>query len=204
MKQVSALQRLQSLPDIFRGADLTVRFGWTSKTASQYLYLWKQRKLVGELGGHSDIFTNLVTCRSPDWETVLPLAMPSSVIIGLEALRREGWITHIPTRPTVAVNTSEKVFKTDCFEVVKKPQLWFDQTRAARKNHDKRVLTWLPAAWALADLLKNGQWGEFGLWPDDIDWTLATPETHHAWEAACQAVKLKHVPLTSFFQATDD
>jgi hypothetical protein len=46
----SAIERLQGLPQIFRGADLTVRFAWSSKTASQYLYLWKKRGLVSSLG----------------------------------------------------------------------------------------------------------------------------------------------------------
>ena len=66
--QLSAFERLRDLPALFRGGDLTRRFGWTSKTASQYLYLWKRRGLVQSLGGHSDVYANLLTDRHPDWE----------------------------------------------------------------------------------------------------------------------------------------
>ena len=80
-KTISAHERLTLLPAVFRGADLTVRFQWTSKTASHYLYLWKRRGLVASLGGHSDVFANLVVGREPDWEAGLRLAMPSAVLV---------------------------------------------------------------------------------------------------------------------------
>ncbi len=100
MKQVSAIERLQSLPPLFRGADLTVRFQWTSKTASQYLYLWKRRKLVQELGGHSDVFANMLMTRQPNWEQALLLAMPSALLVGVEALRQAGWVTQVQHNPS--------------------------------------------------------------------------------------------------------
>jgi hypothetical protein len=85
--QVSAFERLRDLPS-FRGGDLTRRFGWTSKTASQYPYLWKRRGLAQRLGGHSDVYANLLASRHSDWEGAVVMAMPSAVLVGIEALRR--------------------------------------------------------------------------------------------------------------------
>ena len=105
-KQISAIERLRELPPVFRGANLTIRFRWDSKTASQYLYLWKRRNLVKGLGGHSDVFANLLIAQYPDWEKALLMAMPSAVVVGVEVLRRAGWSTQIPQRPNVAVTRS--------------------------------------------------------------------------------------------------
>lgn len=181
MKQVSAIQRLQELPPVFRGADLTLRFQWTSKTASQYLFLWKQRGLVQALGGHSDVFANLLVQPRPDWELALRLAMPSAVIVGVEALRRHGWTTQVPDRPEVAVDSSQPVFTVAPFVVSSRPPRWF---AASRKGIKDGALT---PAWALADMLQRDGWGGCGLQPDDMDWEAWTDRDRRQWAAACKA-----------------
>src|SRR6185437_6552415 len=125
--QVSAFERLRDLPALFRGGDLTRQFGWTSKTASQYLYLWKRRGLVQGLGGHSDVYANLLADRRPDWDRAVVIAMPSAVLIGIEALRRAGWTTQLVQRPTIAVKSGHPAFKTEHFDVVNLAPHWFDQ-----------------------------------------------------------------------------
>lgn len=196
MKQISAIERLQSLPAIFRGADLTVRFQWTSKTASQYLYLWKRRKLVEELGGHSDVFANLLQNRQPDWAQALLLAMPSCLLIGIEALRHAGWTTQILQRPTVAVNARQSVYSTTRFEIVARDAKWYETVKAGvLREAGSAGLPRLAPAWALADLLRGGEWGSFGLWPDDIDWQQVTPDDESQWLAACKALALPETPL---------
>lgn len=159
MSQVSALERLRRLPAVFRGVDLTVRFQWTSKAASQYLYLWKQRGLVEGLGGHSDVFCNLLRNPDGDWDRALIMAMPSAVIVGVDALRRHGWTTQIPVKPTVAVRASQRVFKTSRFEVLPRPAQWFEAIEPALHSAEPGALNWLPPAWALADLLRTGDGG---------------------------------------------
>lgn len=203
MSQISALQRLQSLPGVFRGADLTVRFQWTSKTASQYLYLWRKRGLVADLGGHSDVFANLVTGRDADWDKALLMAMPSAVVIGLDSLRREGWITQIPSTPAVAVNTGDRIFKTARFEVIPRSPTWFASIQPACVSHEAGALNWLPPAWALADLLRENPWGQFGLWPDDVDWSMATAKDEADWEAACRAFGLVRRPLEEMLDSDE-
>lgn len=195
-KQISAIERLLSLPAIFRGSDLTIRFQWTSKTASQYLYLWKCRGLVDGLGGHSDIFANLLVDRSPDWEKALFKAMPSAVIIGIDAIRRARWTTQIPYRPTVAVKSNQPVFMTERFKIIARDPQWFALTKKGivpDKNWETpRILS---PAWALADLLRESSWGTFGLDPDDIDWDEVTKRDQKQWTIACRAFGLPKTDL---------
>ncbi|MFG1344938.1 hypothetical protein V5F59_08595 [Xanthobacter autotrophicus DSM 431] len=193
-QNTSAFDRLQSLPAVFRGADLTVRFQWTSKTASQYLYLWKRRGLVKGLGGHSDVFANLVKSQYPDWEQAVVKAMPSAVVFGVESLRQSGWTTQIPTRPTVAVKASHSVFEVEPYEIVPRSDKWFATT--AKGVHRERVsLRVLRPAWALADMLQSEGWGKCGLWPDDVEWDEVTGEDEADWAEACRAFGLEERPL---------
>ncbi len=190
MSQVSAIERLQGLPPVFRGSELTIKFHWTSKTASHYLYLWKKRKLVAPLGGHSDEFVNLLRSDSPDWERALMLVHPSAVLMGLEALRQCGWSTQIPARPTVAVDEGEPHMAIEHFAIVRKPQRWM---RAARQGLCHQKTTGIPVlrpAWALADLIKSEGWGACGLQPDDIDWDAVTSEDKKEWMQASAAFGL--------------
>lgn len=184
----SSFKRLSQLPELFRGADLTVRFSWTSKTASQYLYLWKASGYVSALGGHSDIYANRIALghRSPPWEKALLMAMPSSMIAGLEALRCAGWITQIPALPTVVVDGSCPVYSTPHFSIVQKPTGWFKKTRPHIETAVDRLPVLWPA-WALADLLATHGWGNCGVWPDDIEWDLIDDRQEHHWANACKA-----------------
>ena len=191
-KQISAIERLRELPPLFRGADLTTRFQWDSKTVSQYLYLWKNRNLVQSLGGHSDVFANVLTSANPNWEKALLMAMPSAVIIGIEVLRRAGWTTQIPTRPCVAVNPKHPVFNTDWFDVQARPLSWF--VTVAAGIIQEGALPMLAPAWALADMLKQDGWGKCGLWPDDLD-LVENAQDQADWQAACLAFELPEARL---------
>ena len=188
--QTSAIERMLTLPPLFRGADLTVRFAWNSKTASHYLWLWKKRGLVQGLGGHSDVFANLVREPSPDWGRAVLMAMPSAVIVGAEALRQAGWTTQIPTSPEVAVPAGQSAFKLEHFSVQQRPARWGEATAAGRHQAVPGVLPMLRPAWALADLLRAGSWGSFGLDPDDIEWDEVTPRDEADWRQACAAMGL--------------
>ena len=136
--QVSAFERLRDLPALFRGGDLTRRFGWTSKTASQYVYLWKRRGLVQGLGGHSDAYANLLASRHPDWEGAVVMAMPSAGLVGIEALRRAGWTTQLVQRPTVAVKSGHLMFQTEHFDVVNRDPHWFDHVAPGIEGSPRR------------------------------------------------------------------
>lgn len=187
--QISSLQRLQSLPALFSGKDLTVRFQWTSKAASQYLYLWKKRGLVQPLGGHSDVFANTLVQPQPDWEAALRLAMPSAVVVGIEALRRGGWTTQVPHLPEVVVQAGEPRYSVEHFSITPKPARWFEDSQPGIQDHCLRP------AWALADMLKGAGWHDTGLQPDDIDWGRVRTRDQTQFVAACRAYGLNPAGL---------
>lgn len=213
-KQISAIERLLSLPPIFRGSDLTVRFQWTSKTASHYLFLWKQRGLVRGLGGHSDVFANLLTNPAPSWEQALVMAMPSATVVGVEALRRAGWTTQAQRKPTVAVRADQPIFTLskpvtqknmaiesyqaygfEGFVVQKRKVAWFERVKEGAVLLADNAAPVLKPAWALADILATEGGGNCGLWKDDIDLSEMTSEDQFDWGQACAAFGLEMQPL---------
>lgn len=192
---ISAHERLAALPAVFRGAELTVRFQWTSKTASHYLYLWKRRNLVAGLGGHSDVFANLVVCREPDWESALRLAMPSAVLTGVEVLRRAGWTTQIPYRPEVTVSSGEPTYQVEQFDVKARPPGWFKMLGPGMLRPGPRGVAILSPSWALAEMIRSEGWGACGLAPDDIYWDMVTDQDRAEWDVACEKLGLGAVAM---------
>lgn len=167
--RISALTRLRDLPAIFRGSDLTLRFGWSSKTASQYIYLWRRAQIVEPFGGHSDVYANTIVDPSPDWERALAMAMPSAVVVGVECLRRVGWITQIPATTAVAVHAASVVYSTAHFAVERRSATWFETIQPGLVRGQAGRAPSLHPAYALADLIAREGWGRCGLDRDDID-----------------------------------
>ncbi len=165
----SSAERLRKLPALFRGADLTLRFRWTSKTASQYLYLWKQRGWVQALGGHSDVYANtLMHADRIDWEKALLKAMPTGIIVGLESLRRANWITQIPARPQVAVRRDMPHYQVDRFEIAPVPRLEHADLLRHTREELCQSMPVLDPAYALVEMVHQKGWGRCGLDPDDV------------------------------------
>lgn len=176
-RQVSALDRLKSLPDLFRGGDLTLRFGWSSKRASHYLYLWKKRGLVDGLGGHSDVFAKLYTEQSPNWLAAAEMAMPGSVVLGLDVLRRHGWITQVPNKVSVLPGAGGGRYKIDRFDIVERPASWLSRFAPGIVRSDSLSPAELAPEWALVDLIEHEGWGHCGIHHDDVDWDEINPQT---------------------------
>ena len=193
----AATDRLRALPALFRGSDLTDQFQWTSEIASTYLWRWKQRRLVAALGGHSDVFANLLVGPHPNWEAALLVARPSAMVIGVEVLRRAGWTTQIPTRPEVAIDRSLPLLGSDHFVIERRSDDWFERVKRGRGSHAElwtaadamqRTAPCLRPAWALADMLATSGWGACGLHPDDIDFNEAAARDRSDWLRASQAL----------------
>ena len=185
---VSSIDRLRELPGLFRGSDLTMRHGWNSKTASHYLWLWKKSGLAMPLGGHSDVFANLVVDPDPNWEAALLMARPSAVIVGIKCLQRAGWTTQIVTRPDVVIDSSLPVFRSNHFDVQRRSVDWF---AAASRGLTRNGFGSAPAikpAWALADMLQRSGWAGCGLAPNDIDWDVHQDSDHREWQRALRAL----------------
>ncbi len=196
-RYTSAHKRLTGLPAAFRGAELGLAFGWTPKQVAHYLWLWKSRGLVQALGGHSDVYANLVFERSPDEAVMLLMAMPSAIRIGADALRLAGWTTQIEHRPTVAVRADAAVYSVNAFSVQQRSAAWFDtvQDGIIRPEQPLRELRTLKPAWALADMLAFKS-TSYVLAPDDIDWDEVGGDDAEDWSAASKALGLEKHPLS--------
>lgn len=194
---VSSVDRLRSLPVLFRKADLTTRFRWDPSTASSYLQRWKQRQFVAALGHRSNVFANLVVDSDPIWEAALLMARPSAIVVGVEVLRRAGWTTQVPRRYDIAIDDSLPPFRSDYFFLERRSDDWFARVkrgRGARAMTSARTAPeyrWAPSlrpAWALADMLVTWGWGRCGLHPDDLYFDEVTDRDHSDWRRASRAL----------------
>jgi hypothetical protein len=132
-----------------------------------------------------------------DWPRALLAAAPSSIVVGLEALRQAAWTTQIPRKGAVAIAAGEEPPPSGDFDFEVRGADWFRAIEAAGAIvGDRRAhLARLSPAWALADLLREQAWGDFGLYPDDIDWDAVTEADEAAWGAACKAFGLEPCEL---------
>lgn len=185
---VSVHDRLMGLPPVFRGADLTLRFGWTSKNASQYLYQWSRAGWVEGFGGRSDVYANLVVSRAPDWDAAAALAFPGAILSGIEPLRRAGWVTQCPALPEITLAPTDREFGVASFTLRRCSKSYWARLQPGIVTGAAGQLASLTPAWALVDLLKRESWGDCGLTPDDVYWDLLTPKDRRALAQAAHAL----------------
>lgn len=198
-QRTSALQRLQKMGAIFTGSDLTIQQGWTNKTASHYLWLWQKQGHIAGLGGHSDVFANLVVDRHPNWEAALLRALPSSIRMGTDCLRMYGWTTQIPSTPLVAIADDGPMYSVKHFDIQRRSNEWFDAVKpgVTREEMGGRSLPHLRPGWALAEMVRE-RIKDQDAWliaPDDIDFSSVTPKDASDWRKACKAMDLPATPL---------
>jgi len=194
----SAVTRLQGVPEIFTGGDLTMLFGWTSQVASTYLANWKRAGLVKSLGGRSDVHMNLVANRQANPEMALIRAYPMAVKVGADVLREAGWTTQIPSRAEVAVPQPGPIYAVDGFELSGRSQKWFSSVRPGMVIASGSLARLRPA-WALADMVARALDGRVRkawlLAPDDLDLAAAGLDPERA--AASQAFGLNEGALSA-------
>ena len=168
----SAVQRLLELPEVFTGSDLTIKFQWTSGTASTYLAKWRRANLVRSLGGRSDVHMNLVRNREVSAEVALRRAYPRAIKVGVDVLRQAGWTTQIPSAVDVAIPRSSVPHAVDGFVLSRRPERWY---ALVMPGVDKVTsgLDQLKPAWAFVDMVARARDGRVaGAWlidPEDLD-----------------------------------
>ena len=168
----SAVQRLLELPEVFTGSDLTIKFQWTSATASTYLAKWRRAGLVRSLGGRSDVHMNLVRNREVSAEVALRRAYPRAIKVGVDVLRQAGWTTQIPSEVDVAIPQSSVPHALAGFVLSRRPERWY---ALVMPGVDKVVvgIDQLRPAWALVDMMARARDGRVaGAWlvdPEDLD-----------------------------------
>lgn len=185
----SSIDRLRDLPVVFSGRELTLRYGWSSSQASQYLYRWCNQKLVKRLGGKSDAYFNLIL--DPHWERhvqeALKLVYPSAVMIGRRPLYEAGWVSQRAYCVDIAVpDTAIKHDLDPIADVHRRPAEWFRAIPQQRVEHNR--LRALPASWALADM----QQFQDPLPPDidDIYWDHLDTREADSYKAAKSAFEV--------------
>lgn len=171
----SAFQRLAQVPEVFTGSDLTMLFGWSSATASTYLANWRKAGWVKSLGGRADVHMNLAMNRHINPELALRRVFPLATLVGADMLRAAGWTTQILSQPDVAVPQTGPRYAVDGFNLVGRPDAWFDRVRPGTLSPAQGLRRLLPA-WAWADMLARAQdrrvRNAWLLPPDDLDFDL--------------------------------
>lgn len=172
----SAIKRLENLPEIFTGSDLTLLCGWTSPIASTYLANWRRAGLVRSLGGRADVHMNLVRNRHVNAEAALRRVFPLATKVGVDILREAGWTTQIPSLPEVAVPQPGPTYAVEGFVLTGRPDKWFAKVAPGVQPVEDGLMRLKPA-WALVDMvaraLDRRVRHAWLLAPDDLDLTEA-------------------------------
>lgn len=164
------LLRLGELGPFFQGAHAMQLFGWDSKTAAHYMWLWGNQGLVRSLGGKSDVFFNLVADhRATDHlEQAIRRAMPGAVVGARSVLHAAGVTTQRPGMLDILVRPDERVVSIDEDLATVEPRSlrWWtaiDMTRSIDPGDEERLARLRPGA-AIADSALSRI-----LAPDDLD-----------------------------------
>lgn len=185
--RASAIERLRVLPPVFKGSDLSLRFGWTPDEAGQYLLRWKHRDLVRPTGPRAGVYFNLI-CESSAPETrreeAIATLLPSALAIGATVLHEAGWTTQIPTQLNIAALRRRTFPLLNGVVVFPRGIGWYRLAHSWLRRSPGRTLPRVDAAFALADALKmRDGWVPD---PDDIDFPEA--EDVRRFLEACQAL----------------
>ena len=188
-RRASAIERLRALPPVFRGSDLSLRFGWSTHEAGEYLRRWKGRDLVKPTGPRAGVYFNLIAETSaPETHLGEAIAMlfPSALVVGASVLHAAGWITQIPRQLDVAV-LRRRTFPA-LKGVVLHPRsiFWYRLVHSRLERAEGQVVPRLDPAFALADALKyrDGWVPE----PDDVEFTEA--EDAERFLRACKTLRV--------------
>ncbi len=181
--EIPARQRLLLLPEVFRGAEATVIFGWKSAICSTYLANWRKLGLIKSLGTRSDVHMNLVRSPQANLQAALRRAYPNGILVGVDVLREAGWTTQIPSRPEVVVPLASTIYDIEAYEITTRTDKWFDRVRPGIEVVDSQDgVDRLRPAWALADMLARAQdrrvHTSWLLDPEDIELEEARADKH--------------------------
>lgn len=168
----SAIKRLETLPEIFTGGDLTMLCRWSSPIASTYLANWRKAGLVKSLGGRSDVHMNLLLNRHVNAEAALRRVFPAATKVGADVLREAGWTTQILSLPEVAVPQPGPIYSVEGFTLTGRPNKWFTKVAPGVQRVEDGLMRLKPA-WALVDMVARALDGRVRhawlLAPDDLD-----------------------------------
>jgi hypothetical protein len=204
-RRASAIERLRALPPVFRSSDLSLRFGWSTHEAGEYLRRWKRRDLVKPTGPRAGVYFNLISQASAaetHLEEAIATLFPSAVVVGAAVLHQAGWITQIPRQLDVAV------LRRRTFPAVKGVVLhprsifWYRLVHSRLERTEGQGVPRLDPAFALADALKYRD----GWVPEADDVEFPEAEDAPRFLRACKTLKvaLDHDWLNAIRLASPD
>jgi len=188
-RRASAIERLRALPPVFRGSDLSLRFGWSTHEAGEYLRRWKQRDLVQPAGPRAGVYFNLISETSaPEThlEEAIATLFPSAVVVGASVLHEAGWTTQIPRQSDVAVLRRRTFPALKGIVLHPRSIFWYRLVHSRLERTQGQGVPRLDPAFALADALKyrDGWVPE----PDDIEFTQT--EDAQRFLRACKTLRV--------------
>lgn len=202
----SASKRLETLPEVFTGSDLTMLCGWRSQIASTYLANWRRAGFVKSLGGRSDVHMNLVRNRHANPEAALRRVFPQGTKVGADILREAGWTTQIPSLPEVAIPQPGPIYAVEGFLLTGRPNKWFTKVAPGLVQVHDGLLRLQPA-WALVDMvaraLDKRVRQAWLLAPDDVELAEARQDLSLPAALAALGVDANHLSDPGYAQLYD-
>lgn len=173
MGATSNFDRLRKLPAVFSGAELARALSISPESFFVYVSRLKKAEFIRPLGGHSDIYFNLV--RDLQWEKhlrhAIARAIPSAIELGANPLYNAGWSTQRPKKLEVAVLSNGKGARSkfDTVSLSTRRPRWFEAvTHGEGIAASSGGLLTLKPAWALADAALSPSADDYRPGPDEL------------------------------------
>lgn len=192
---ISAIDRLNSLPDVFTGTDVMRACSWDSKRTNEMLARWKKRGWVGTLGKRLDVYSNNIkltedvrlACMLNKWDA-------NALDLSHSVWSAAGWTTQFSLRSIVASTRIVRDVETDDVYLKYRPLRWWKTVYPGIVHKTEPLdLHKLKPEWLLAEALYSG---DKDLWlpdPDDLDFYEIEESTQLTdWNKAFIAMAAYH------------
>lgn len=168
---ISAIDRLNALPEVFTGTDVMRACGWDSKRTNEMLTRWKKRGWVGSLGKRLDVYSNNIKL-SEDVRLAYMLNKWDANALDLShtVWSTAGWTTQFSLRNIVASTRIVRDVEADDVYLKYRPLRWWKTVYPGIIQKTESLdLHKLKPEWLLAEALFSS---DHDLWlpdPDDLD-----------------------------------
>lgn len=166
--RTSVITYLLKLPELFSISDMCKQLNMPRDRVKTYIYRWKQRGLVQDLGPRCGIYFNLLknpNAHDAHLYSAIKRLYPSAVLGGEQVLHDHGWTTQIPQYLSIYVATRRDYTEIHGVQLLPRNVDWYHRVH----NYIDRSgdLPTLKAEMVIADMWKNpeGQWVPD---PDDL------------------------------------
>lgn len=158
-KKMSFHERLSVLPDLFSLNTMVKIFRMKRITALTLIKHWKAKGYIEPFGARTALYFNThknKNAKNEKWYNALKEIYPEAVHAGVEALRKEGWMTQISHREEIIVRNRNFYYSIDEIEWMPRSIYWFRRYKdGIEESGPKRSLK---ASYALVDLCEQDKY----------------------------------------------